>query len=366
METKKENRDNIIDIIKSIAIIMMVLGHSGFPFSDFIYLFHMAVFIIASGYLYKETTSETASNIICYIKNKIKHLWVPSFLMNTIFVVLNNFFIDIHIYTNDKRIFDYVNNSHTTVHSYMKINEILFNILKGVMFGGNTEIGGTFWFFRVLFGVSVSYAIFDYIFKKYKTDETLIQTIISFILLFIGYAYSIMNVHFHSLEIVFSCYILFHIGRMIKRFNISSIIHDYISICFIISFVVLLFLNSKGTISIGNNSYVNPLFFLLASMCGWIFLYSFSSLINTIKLKKVFLYIGKNTLCIMVLHFFCMKLVALFICKCYDLPLFCVAAFPNLRGNIGIWWLLYTFAGVSLPLLVNSIFKKMINYCNLT
>lgn len=47
-------RNTKIDVIKGMAIILVVLGHCGFPATNFIYLFHMAVFFIASGYCWNE------------------------------------------------------------------------------------------------------------------------------------------------------------------------------------------------------------------------------------------------------------------------------------------------------------------------
>ena len=44
-------RDSTIDILKGIGIILVVLGHADFPFRDWVYLFHMALFFITSGYL---------------------------------------------------------------------------------------------------------------------------------------------------------------------------------------------------------------------------------------------------------------------------------------------------------------------------
>lgn len=37
-------RNKIIDIMKAIGIIFMVLGHSGFKYTKWIYQFHMALF----------------------------------------------------------------------------------------------------------------------------------------------------------------------------------------------------------------------------------------------------------------------------------------------------------------------------------
>lgn len=41
-----DKRDTNIDIIKGIGITLMVLGHSQFPLTHFIYLFHMPIFLL--------------------------------------------------------------------------------------------------------------------------------------------------------------------------------------------------------------------------------------------------------------------------------------------------------------------------------
>ena len=47
-----KQRDPVIDSMRGIGIVLMVLGHSGFRGTDFIYLFHMALFFMLSGWLF--------------------------------------------------------------------------------------------------------------------------------------------------------------------------------------------------------------------------------------------------------------------------------------------------------------------------
>lgn len=44
------SRDTTIDIVKGISIVLMVWGHSAGPFKHWIYLFHMAVFLLHLAY----------------------------------------------------------------------------------------------------------------------------------------------------------------------------------------------------------------------------------------------------------------------------------------------------------------------------
>lgn len=46
------HRDITLDLVKGIGILLMVIRHARAPYSDFVLLFHMAIFFIASGYLY--------------------------------------------------------------------------------------------------------------------------------------------------------------------------------------------------------------------------------------------------------------------------------------------------------------------------
>jgi len=69
-------RDTSIDILKGIAILLVVYGHT-WPFCrNFIYLFHMAVFMMASGYCFKAKI-KSFSTWKNYVIKKIKGLYVP-------------------------------------------------------------------------------------------------------------------------------------------------------------------------------------------------------------------------------------------------------------------------------------------------
>lgn len=53
-EAKKEiQRDSSIDLCRGIGILLVLLGHTNPPFMKYIYSFHMPLFFILSGYLYK-------------------------------------------------------------------------------------------------------------------------------------------------------------------------------------------------------------------------------------------------------------------------------------------------------------------------
>lgn len=94
-------RNLLIDIIKTLLIIMVVLGHciqfgSGKDYFNkvsffdncffiFIYSFHMPAFMIISGYLFGLSNK---TNTFQIIKNKIKHLLVPIFVWSILITLM--------------------------------------------------------------------------------------------------------------------------------------------------------------------------------------------------------------------------------------------------------------------------------------
>lgn len=85
-----KNRNINIDIIKGIGIILMVGGHCGMPFTHFIYLFHMAIFFMASGYCFNASNSETMQDVLSFVKRKFKGLWFPYVLWTAVFGSFDN------------------------------------------------------------------------------------------------------------------------------------------------------------------------------------------------------------------------------------------------------------------------------------
>ena len=86
-----QNRDNAIDIAKGIGILLVIVGHTGGLPADtyihhFIYSFHMPLFFILGGFLFKP------SNIVTHVRKDAKRLLLPYvfsvFLLILWFVIL--------------------------------------------------------------------------------------------------------------------------------------------------------------------------------------------------------------------------------------------------------------------------------------
>ncbi len=82
--------------------------------------------------------------------------------------------------------------------------------------------------------------------------------------------------------------------------------------------------------------------------------------------KSALVFIGNNTMPILVWHFLCFKLVSLLIIYIYQLPVQRLAEFPVIAdyAHHG-WWLVYMVIGVIIPLGIGYMFSILKGHFNL-
>lgn len=104
---------------------------------------------------------------------------------------------------------------------------------------------------------------------------------------------------------------------------------------------------------------LNSILFFYVGLCGIFTVLLLSSAIDGGKsfLKYILCYVGDHTLVVLALHFLSFKVVSLIAISAKDLDMTFLSSFPTIYGLGGIWWLLYTVAGVLLPLAADAVFR---------
>ncbi len=366
----KAQRVEEVDIIKAIGIICMVAGHCGAPFTRFIFLFHMALFIIASGYTYRHDSSDSLAALGKTFLKKVKRLWLPYFISSAFFTLLNNWLLGINIYTDNPELFNYTSNIRimnlSSLSHFMSLKETLLAIVRHALFLSTATLTRSLWFLRSLFFVSLAYTAFDWLFRKIqKTNPIVLHACVSVLLLFADFFFQMNQTlvpFVYKLVSLVSYYCLFFFGTLLNQYRhifVDWKAKQYIpALC--LSFGVLLLLYYVGSVHIdlANNRYTDPFAFLAASISGWIFCYSCAYFLNRSPLKKPLLFIGKNTMCILILHVLAFKIVNAIVLCFYGLPAFCLAARPHLYGDTGLWWVAFTVIGTACPLLLNQLYEQ--------
>ncbi len=375
MNTVLQKRDMRIDILKGIGILLMVFGHAGCPGSRFIYLFHMPIFFMATGYLYKDKNTDSLGSVAKYIGKRVKTLWLPYVLADTIYNLLNNLFRALHIYAGSALKMDAPWGGTLMVMPTRELSasDIWNRFLNALRFQGSAEFGMAMWFLQALFGVTILFVLIDYILRQltlriFKSEKArqyssdVLMGVIAVLLLLAGVYVSKNHVlNLNGFEKSLICFILMYLGRMIHRY-IRPLIENRFAVTIVlglIGFVGLYIANSHGRIELSANQITGPAFFVTVSVLGWFFIYAISTALEKVPaVGKALTIFGQNTLAIVIMHFLAFRIVSAIVVCVYALPIEAMGATPVITSH-GAWWLAYGIVGAVVPTIVNDVRKKL-------
>lgn len=351
--TVTHNKNNYISTAKALGIIFMVIGHSQCPtiLHNIIYMFHMPLFFFCSGYFFHKLNKK--EEIFPFIKKKIKGLYLPYIKWSVAFLLLHNIFFFLNIY-NEK--FGYLGGSHyygwqETIH---KLINIIFTM------DDHEYILGGFWFIKILFLDAIFIGVSSFLIRKETFfKNTLALFFLLFLTIFLGYR------HINNLIIIGNPFIItygasfFTIGHIYKSFD-KKIIYRTIYVTFaLVLFSTSLILYKDGLSIYCHYKEVIP--YTLFATTGIYLTFALSRLIDKYKIKRIFYFIGQETMIILSLHFLSFKLVSLILIFAYHLPINHLAEYPVLNINNGNYWFAYTIIGVAIPLMVKNIYNRTKN-----
>jgi len=239
------NRIQWIDIVKGIAILFMLWGHStpASPFKDWIYSWHMPIFFFICGYLRgRDTSSITWEKLIIFLKKRWHNLVIPYILFGVILIV---FYDILHLLSHTT--LEYLNNVWRLV-SLQGINSLWFLPvyfmveLLFVLIPKNRNAGILVLFLFIVLVVIEQTKLTYPLSLLYKVSE-------GFIFVFIGFALSKLHIenripYYYSIPLL----ILFFIGSMLNGDASMNKMNN----------VWLYFLNATGT-SVGIITLINSL-----------------------------------------------------------------------------------------------------------
>lgn len=356
-------RDDTLDIMKGLCILFVVLGHTYTPvISNFVYLFHVAVFFMVSGYCFSDKYLESWKGIGTLLKKRFLSLWVPYVCWNFIFLLLQNLFLKMGLITDDPHYFDLNPVTNYGFVKFLPISAFPKTILKSFFFMNCRPFVGGLWFLGGLFFVTITYCVIEYVLKKLKIEK--FHLVVSVILLCLGFFINKKGILSNfgitkQIVIIFETEILFTIGYSIKRWKlIREISISKLLLIFVGSTISLIILMNFGTISIASNIITNPLYYLAVSFLGWYFVWSTSKLINMIRIKKFFLLCGNRTIPILALHTLSFKIITMIQYWIYNRDDYVVISlFPVFKNSIG-WAILYVMVGVGIPLIISIVLGR--------
>ncbi|AEE17058.1 acyltransferase family protein [Treponema brennaborense] len=343
-----------IDIIKAISIIFVVLGHTYDPFCNkFVYLFHVSAFYIAAGFCYNEKYSESFKSVLTLMRKRIYSLWIPYMAYNIVFLCLQNAFVGGGVLTDDHLYFELNPLLPDGFCKLITLKQAATILLKMCFFIHSRPFMGALWFLGGLFYVTVFYAGIDWLLKKINSQK--FHIIFSVLFLITGFLIKNHYPSFKPILIVMCTEVLFAAGVYIKQYNFLELLKKVnVFLLLGITFFILLFLTRYGRISIASVNLVNPLFFIVSSLTGFLFLWSLSQVILMYSkfFVQVLLYIGSHTIPILALHILSFKIITFVQMKIYSADHIVFSLFPVWK-NEWYWCFAYTVVGVAIPIIIS-------------
>ena len=361
-------RDTTISIAKGIAIILMVLAHAEAPgwLCKFIFEFHMPLFFITAGFFF---STRYLHDEATFVKKRIKGLYWPFVKWALFFLILHNWMFDIGILNEV-----YGNEQGGVLHpwSWHQMQQNIWNIFTA-MGGYDAFLCGAFWFFRGLFVASILYLII------YKVLQHLLPTraasavpylICLLMLLLCAWktweGLKVVNIVQGGYREMMGCF-FFGIGFIFRQFVAAyrqQMMRCHARIWTSLLFAAVVYLFSRYLTANMNwrSSFQQFLSLPLPAILGFLMTYNLSSWIDehNNRFKQLLVYIGDHTLYVFIFHIISYKTVSLLKIWYYGLDPRQIGCHMVIHEHSqeDWFWVLYTIAGVSLPLIGIWLYEK--------
>lgn len=345
-------RNTTFSLIKALAIILVVISHSGAPswLTHFVYQFHVPVFFICAGFFFK---LENLDNENTFIKKHITRLYFPFVRWSIFFLIIHNLLYPIGLLSET-----YGNAAGGVIHPYswQQFNQNLWSIVCN-MSGYDAFLAGAFWFFRTLFLSLIAFLILLKLMRRASPNPTpwKMGGAVLAIALILALWHTLLNLNLTGVaqngyrELM--ALIFLSIGFLFKQYE------SRLQISWKHALGALLFL-VLGSIyfpqsMMQRGTFLNWLTLPLLGTAGFVLLYWLCTAWckRHHRLTSFFASIGDHTLYIFAFHLLAFKLISALKVWHYDLPWEMVGCHTvvNTPNIPDAYWLLYTLVGVLLP-----------------
>ena len=363
------NRNTVISISKGIAIILMVIAHAEAPgwLCKFIFEFHMPLFFITAGYFF---SLKYLNDEATFVKKRVKGLYLPFVKWSVIFLALHNLMFKIGILNEA-----YGNEMGGVTHPYSwhQIQQNLWNIITA-MGGYDQFLCGAFWFFRGLFVASILYLIIykvlDSTIKPARWKKAIPYLICLIMLLLCGWktyeGLKVITLVQGGYRDMMGCF-FFGVGFIFRQYaeSYQALIKRYYAIIWttiVFGIVVYLFSYYLTANMNWRSSYTQFLSLPVPALLGFLMTYNISMLLDKKDnwLKRFLVYTGDHTLNIFIFHIVAYKVVSLIKIWYYGLDIQQIGCHMVIHEHSqeDAFWVLYTIAGVGIPLFVTWIVER--------
>lgn len=288
------DRDDSIDVVKGILIVVMLIGHYGVDekLRDIIYSFHMAAFVFLSGYFYKKRDN-TVKAIIHTAK---------SFLIPYVVFCILDFILKTETW-----------NMKTIVAKFLKY---VFGISFSNKFLNSIASIGPVYFILLLFCVRVIYILIDNFVRK-ESHKVVAVVAVSFLGTLLGKCGLWLP---WSLDCAMYAVIYYMIGYYCKKYEVLRFVKENLILYFVLA-TTWAYMIYRGSMEMASRTYNSYGLVILGAVSAIMLVYLLGSYIYDELprwITRVFISLGKNTLYILIAHTLIRKFTNPFVGMIFD------------------------------------------------
>lgn len=341
---KKEETIDWVSIFKALAIILVVIGHSTGKFNAYIYQFHVGAFFFISGYLSKLEQKKFDEVIIMKFFTLIMPYFFFSFCGLTVFSILQKL-----------NLLKYVS-IWEQIPQWTDSIKMMFNSMYCDWLGAT-------WFLVSLF---VAIFIVKILLRISDNKAEIVFIMLSFFLFNMGYFYQYQGInptyvnrtsHFLVVQFYFALGLTFNniVDKCPYKFR------KWMFMIIPLNIAIFAYVKSRWqiTMDLVSTSVNSPTKDILMVLNGIVFLSLCSKAIEMLPFKSLLIYVGNNTMGILVFHFLGFKVVTciLHIFGITDIKALSMLCPPSDISNH--WWLVYVVVSIAFSLGAWEIIKKV-------
>lgn len=340
-------RDAYWDMVKGLAVLLILAGHTGAPLVPFIYMYNLAVFFFVAGYFYRE---KYTAEPFRYMGTRLQRLWWPCVRWAVLFVLLHNVLLAAGLYAAVPGI-PLAGEQHV-----YSLADMLRALVHAFTLQGLEDMAVALWFVEMMLADLFMLCGMHYLVRRLSGWRRELALLAGAGAVYGLGCYFIQHqiypeYYFHTACLLF---VPVYLGYLYQRFQCHVPLHWAGGLA--AALVVLFVYRHTGTwIEYSQNRMIGPKWFVLANAGGLYFhLWLCRLLQRGAWFTKVLACVGRESLGIIALHFLAFKAAGVVYIKAMGLPTAYLAAIPVVGYPLqsGVWWVFFVLCGVCLPLLV--------------
>ncbi len=356
----QDGRDASVDIVKGMAILLVVYAHTWPIFRNFYRLFCLQLFLVASGYCTRGRI-ESPADWRRYMGRRMRALYIPCAVCNGIYALLGGVFLRLGLYT-DNPVFLDMTAGWPVPQKLFPVNgiaDILRKFVRVILLTDTTQMGTSTWFLITLLAISLLHA--TVCLAAHGLEPGKKRAVLGGLFLLMAGAAQFVRLPgtaWTFLRCFCYSYLTFLLGVGIRELNLKFL---ETPLCAALSFALLAVMAPYYYIDLANVYIPGVLPYLAGVLGGWSMLkFIADRLAPRERLSRVWIYLGRHTIPVICLHVLCFKAVTWLYIRVRGLPAIYLASF-HIDFDAGEGWkLLYLAAGLGGSLLLAAAWHSLV------